>query len=188
MYNKPMNTDINAFKQRLEEVGKWLSSEFSSIRTGRATVSLLDDVMVESYGTRSPINQVASISIEDPKSIRILSWDKGLVKSIESAITKADLGVSVMTDMEGVRVKFPDLTSETREQLVKQANKKTEEAKISVRNERGDIVKALEKLEKEGGISEDDLKRKKDEVQKLVEETNKSLDEKLKAKEIEIRA
>lgn len=183
-----MNTDINTFKNKLNDVSDWLSKEFSNIRTGRATITLLDGVMVESYGTKSPINQVASINIEDPKSIRILSWDKSLVKEIETAINKADLGVSVMSDMEGVRVKFPDLTSETREQLVKQAGKKTEEAKISVRNERGEIVKALEKLEKDGEISEDDLKRKKDEVQKLVDEMNKKFDEKLKAKETEIKS
>ncbi len=183
-----MNTDINTFKKKLDDVVVWLVREFSSIRTGRATVNLLDDIVVEAYGTKSPINQLASINIEDSKSIRILSWDKSLVRAIESAITKADLGVSVLTDAEGVRVKFPDLTSETREQLIKQAHKKTEEAKISIRNERGDIIKSLEKLEKEGAMSEDDLKRKKDEIQKLVDEKTKELDSKFKLKEQEIRS
>jgi ribosome recycling factor len=183
-----MNTDINTFKKKLDDVVLWLSREFTAIRTGRATVNLLDDVMVEAYGTRSPINQVASVNIEDAKSIRILSWDKSLVKSIESALTKANLGVSIMTDAEGVRVKFPDLTSETREMLVKQAYKRVEEAKISVRNERNEIIKALEKLEKEKAMSEDDLKRKKDEVQKLVDQTTRTLDEKGVLKEKEIRS
>lgn len=183
-----MNIDINAFKGRLDEVSKWLQKEFSNVRTGRATVTLLDGVMVESYGQKSPINQTASVNIEDPKTIRVIPWDKSLISVIEGSINDADLGVSVMSDADGVRVKFPDLTSETREQLVKQANKKTEEAKISVRNERGEIIKALEKEEKDGNISEDELKRKKDEIQKLVDEKNKEFDESLKAKEVEIRA
>ena len=183
-----MNTDINTFKKKLDDVVAWLSREFTAIRTGRATVNLLDDVMVEAYGARSPINQVASVNIEDAKSIRILSWDKSLVKAIESALTKANLGVSIMTDAEGVRVKFPDLTSETREMLVKQAYKRVEEAKISVRNDRNEMIKALEKLEKEKAMSEDDLKRKKDEVQKLVDQTTRTLDEKGVLKEKEIRS
>ena len=187
MYNRPMNTDINAFKQRLDGVSEWLQKEFSNIRTGRATVTLLDGVMVENYGQKTPINQTASVNVEDPKSIRIVPWDKSIISAIEGAINDSDLGVSVMSDAEGVRVKFPELTSETREQLAKQANKKTEEAKISVRNERGEIVKALEKMEKDGEISEDDLKRYKDEVQKAVDEKNKEFDEKLKAKETEIK-
>jgi len=188
MYNMSMTTDVNTLKIKLDEVSKWLQKEFSAIRTGRATITLLDDVMVEAYGTRSPINQTASINIEDPKTIRIMPWDKSVIKSIETAIQNADLGVSVMTDADGVRVKFPELTTETRENLVKQANKKTEEAKISVRNERGDVIKSLETSQKNGEISEDELKRKKDEIQKLVDEKNKEFDEKLKAKETEIRS
>lgn len=180
--------DINTFKTKLEEVSKWLEKEFSNIRTGRATVTLLDGVMVENYGQKSPINQTASVNVEDPKTIRIVPWDKSLVSVIEKAIGDADLGVSVMSDAEGLRVKFPDLTSETREQLAKQANKKTEEAKITLRNLRGEIIKNFEKAEKDGEISEDELKRKKDEVQKLVDEKGKEFDEKLKAKESEIKA
>ena len=183
-----MNTDINAFKERLNEISKWLEKEFSNVRTGRATVTLLDGVMVESYGQKSPINQTASVNVEDPKSIRIVPWDKSIISVIEGAINDADLGVSVMSDADGVRVRFPELTSETREQLAKQANKKTEEAKISIRNERGEIVKAFEKLEKDGEMSEDELKRNKDEIQKLVDEKNKDFDEKLKIKESEIKA
>jgi ribosome recycling factor len=183
-----MNTDINAFKKKLEDVTSWLAKEFSNIRTGRATMTLLDGVMIESYGTKSPINQVASVNVEDPKTIRIMPWEKSLIKEIDNAISKADLGVSVLSDAMGVRVKFPDLTSETRENLIKQAGKKTEEAKISIRNERGDIIKAYEKLQKEGGVSEDDLKRKKDEIQKLVDDEIRKLDEKLNLKESEIRS
>jgi len=183
-----MNTDINAFKIKLDAVVVWLGKEFSSIRTGRATITILDDVFIEAYGSKSPINQNASITIEDPKTIRIVPWDKGLIKSIENAISKANLGVSTMSDGDGVRVKFPDLTSETRDLLVKQAFKKIEEAKISIRNERSEIMKALEKSQKDGEMSEDELKRKKDEIQKIVDEKTTKLEEKGVLKETEIKS
>ena len=183
-----MTTDINAFKTRLNEIDEWLDKEFSAIRTGRATVTLLDDVMIEAYGQKSPINQSASINIEDPKTIRIIPWDKALISEIESAIGSAELGVSISADADGVRIKFPELTSETREQFVKQAGKKEEEAKISIRNERGEIIKAFEKAQKDGEMSEDELKRNKDEVQKMVDDHTKKIEEKKKLKEQEIRS
>lgn len=180
--------DTNDFKKRIQEISEWLGKELSNIRTGRATVTLLDGVKVDSYGTQTPINQLATINIEDPKTIRIVSWDKGVIKQIESAISDADLGVSIMSDAEGVRVKFPELTSETRDKLVKQAFKKVEEAKISLRNERGEFIKKLESKEKAGEISEDDLKRFKDEVQSSVDGVQKDLEERGKAKESEIKS
>jgi ribosome recycling factor len=180
--------DTNDFKKRAEEIKDWLAKEFSNIRTGRATMTLLDDVYVENYGAKSPINQTATVNIEDPKTIRIVPWDNAMIKAIDAAISKADLGVSINSDDEGLRVKFPDLTSETREKLIKQALKKIEDAKISLRNERGDFIKKLEKMEKDGEISEDDLKRFKDEIQKTFDDTQKELDEKGKAKEEEIKA
>lgn len=183
-----MSTDINSFKARLEEIKDWLSKELSSIRTGRATITLLDGVMVDSYGTKSPINQVASINLEDPKTIRIVPWDKALIKEIEGALTKADMGVSISADADGVRVKFPDLTTEVREKLVKNAFAKIEEAKVSVRNKRAEIIKALEASEKAGEMSEDILKREKDSVQKLVDEKVKDFDEIGERKEKEIKS
>ncbi len=183
-----MTADINILKTKLDSISDWLEKELSSIRTGRATVTLLDDVMVESYGSRGPINQSASINVEDAKSIRIVPWDKGVISAIESAITKADLGVSISADSDGVRVRFPDLTTETRELLVKQAGKKIEEAKIRLRNERGDTIKSFEKLEKDGEISKDELKRHKDDIQKMIDEKVRAFDERLSVKEKEIRA
>ena len=134
----------------------------------------------------SPINQNASITIEDAKTIRIVPWDKGIIKDIESGITKADLGVSVSADEEGIRVAFPELTSETRERLAKNALAKVEEAKISLRNERAETIKHFETEQKNGSISEDELQREKDTIQKLIDEKSKEFDQIGKDKETEI--
>jgi ribosome recycling factor len=180
--------NVNDFKTRLTEVTDWLQKELSTVRTGRATITLLDGVMVEVYGAKSPINQNASVNIEDAKTVRVVPWDKGIIKDIESAITRADLGVSVSADDEGVRIKFPDLTTETREMLAKKALSKVEEAKVSARSERANIIKQFENAQKSGEISEDELKRGKDDVQKMVDEKNKEFDGLGKAKEQEIKS
>jgi len=181
-----MAYEFSEFNTKKDGVIEWLKKEFSSIRTGRATITLLDGVMVESYGAKTPLNQTANLSVEDPKTIRVTPWDKGLVPEIEKAIAKIDLGVSTSTDEEGVRVIFPDLTTENREKLVKIAKSKIEEAKVSLRNERGIIVKDIESEQKEGNISEDDAKRHKAELQKLVDDAQKSFEEMAKNKEEEI--
>lgn len=181
-----MAYDLKDFKNKLHEVLEWLGREFSGIRTGQATVTLLDSVRIEMYGAKSPLNQVATITVEDPKTIRIAPWDKSIVQSIEKAITLADLGVSTAVDSEGVRVIFPNLTTETRERLVKQAKNKAEEAKVSVRGERSKVIGDIDSVKKAGEMSEDDAKREKDNVQKLVDETNSSIDEKMRNKEVEI--
>lgn len=181
-----MAYDFSDFKKQKDDIIAWLQKEFSSIRTGRATVTLLDSVMVESYGVRTPLNQTANISIEDSRTIRIAPWDKSLIPEIERAIAKIDLGVSTSADGEGVRVKFPELTTENREKLVKLAKVKTEEAKVSLRNERAVIIKDIEAGEKEGDISEDDARRHKDDLQKMIEETQKTLEDMTKKKEAEI--
>jgi ribosome recycling factor len=152
-----------------EEIKNWLSKELSTLRTGRATVTILDGVSVESYGSYSPINQIATVNVEDAKTIRLTPWDKTVLKALEQAIAKADLGLSVMSNGVDVRVIFPDLTTETRMNLVKQGYKRVEEAKVSLRAERSDTIKKLEQFAKENSISEDDLKRQKDEVQKIVD-------------------
>lgn len=181
-----MAYDLSSFKQKVKDVEEWLSKELSSIRTGRATATLLDGVQVEVYGAKSPINQNANIQIEDPKTIRISPWDKGLIPTIEKAITVADLGVSTSVDDEGLRVIFPDLTTETRERLVKQAHGKVEEAKVSIRNERNKVMGDIKDKQKAGEMSEDDAKREEDSVQKIVDEANKKFDERSKAKEAEV--
>jgi ribosome recycling factor len=181
-----MAYDFSDFKSRAKAVEEWLLKECSAIRTGRATITLLDSVFVESYGVRTPLNQTASLSVEDPRTIRIVPWDKSIIPAIEKGITLADLGVSTGSDGEGVRVKFPELTTENRQHLVKLAHKKLEEAKISLRGERGDTVKDIEAKQKAGELPEDDARRHKEELQKMVDATQAALDLIIAAKEKEI--
>ncbi len=181
-----MAYDFSEFKKQLININEWLKKEFSGLRTGVASISLLDSVYVDSYGSKMPINQCASLSIEDPKTIRVSPWDKSLVGPMEKAISISDLGVSTVSDGEGIRVIFPALTTENREKLVKVAKNKVEEAKISVRNDRSSTIKELEAAQKSGDITEDDLKRDKETVQKMVDEANLKLDVSFKDKEKEI--
>lgn len=178
--------DFSDFKKQLTNIEEWLKKEFSGLRTGRATVAILDSVFIEAYGSKMPLNQSASLSVEDARTIRVTPWDKSLVGPMEKAIALADLGVSTVSDGEGIRVIFPALTTENREKLVKVAKNKMEEAKISVRNDRGDTIKSIESAQKNGELPEDDAKRAKDNVQKMVDEANKKLEEIFKQKEEEI--
>ncbi len=184
-----MQEIIKNLKIKSDEVKAWLSKELSSLRTGRATLTILDSVFVEAYGSKSPINQVATITMEDAKTIRITPWDKTVLKSIEQGIQKADLGLSVTSNGSDVRVIFPNLTTETRLNLVKQGFKKVEEAKVSVRSERSESIKKLEQFAKDNSISEDDVKRSKEEIQKVVDAAVAEFDTigSLKEKEITIQ-
>ncbi len=174
------------FNERSKEIIDWLSGEYSGIRTSQATPALLDTVKVEQYGSMVPINQVGSVGIEDARTLRISVWDAGSIAAVETAIRDADLGVSVVTDSAGLRVIFPELTSERRGQLLKLAKSKLEDARVSVRSARDEIMKDLEAQQKAGEISEDELFRQKDAVQKQVDETNKTLEEMYHTKESEI--
>lgn len=179
--------DFKEFDEKLKGITNWLAKEFSSIRTGRATITFLDGIYVDVYGSRMPLNQVASISIEDPRTLKINPFDQSQSKNIEKAINDADLGISVSTSDSGIRVIFPELTSERRELLVKQAKKKLEEAKISVRSERDKVWKDIQTKQKNGEISEDDRDHLKDEMEKMVGETQKSFEGMLEKKEEEIK-
>jgi ribosome recycling factor len=177
---------MDEFTQRLQESIEWLSKEFAGIRTGQASPALLDSVKVESYGTHVPLNQVASIGIEDARTLRISPWDASQIAGIERALTEADLGISVSTDSAGLRAIFPELTSERRTQLTKLAKQKLEDARVSVRSARDEIMKQLDKQEKEGEISEDEKFTAREQVQKQVDDTNKKLDELYSAKEAQL--
>jgi len=168
------------FKLELKKVEDWLSKEYASVHTGRATPMILDSIMVESYGSFMSIKNVASISIEDAKTLRISPWDKNQIKGIEASITNANLGLSVVSDSDGVRAIFPMLTTENRSKLVKILKEKLEDARISVRLER------QSENEKTDELSEDDLKRAKDGIQKAVDESNRNLEAIFSKKEIEV--
>jgi len=172
--------------QKLQEVTQWLEKEFSGIRTGQASPALLDGVKVESYGTYMPIPQVSSVGIEDARTLRISAWDASVIPAIEKAIRDADLGVSLATDSSGVRVIFPELTGERRTQLVKIAKSKLEEARVSVRGIRDEVMKKIDTAQKAGDISEDEKFSHKESVQKQIDATNQSLESLFNQKEAEI--
>ncbi len=182
-----MKYDFKPFQTRLGEIKDWLQKELSSIRTGRASAILLDNVKVNSYGSQMPIDQVASVVSEDAKTLRITPYDVSQIKEIEKAITDADLGTSLIVDEKGVRVIFPELTSERREILIKQVSRKLEESRVSIRSERDDIWGDIQKKEKDGDISEDEKYSSKEEMQKYVDDTQKELDTLAKTKEEELQ-
>ncbi len=181
-----MTYDFSKLKEQIKETEEWLARELSGVRTGRATPALLDGIKPEAYGTRTPIRELANVSVEDARTLRIIPWDKELLKVIEKGITEADLGVGVSTDDQGIRVSFPELTSERRTQLSKIAGDRTETARVTLRGHRTDALKALDALEKEGGMGKDEVARLKAEVQKLIDTGNESLAALLDRKEAEI--
>jgi ribosome recycling factor len=180
--------DMNEISQNLQEAVDWLKKEFAAIRTGQASPALLDGLTIESYGTFMPLNQVASIGVEDARTLRISPWDISQIHPIEKALQESNLGVSAATDSAGVRAIFPELTAERRVQLQKLAKSKLEDARITVRGVRDEVMKQIEKLEKDGEISEDEKYDKKDEVQKKVQATNGTLEAMLASKESELAA
>jgi len=181
-----MAYNFSPFKTATKDTEDWLKKEFSSIRTGRASPAILDIVTVEAYGSHMPINQVANISVEDARVIRITPWDMTQAKPIEKAILVSDLGLSVTVDDKGLRVIFPDLTSDRRLALVKVAKQKLEDAKITMRGERERVLKDIDKQEKDGLMGEDEKFRLKAELQKLVDDSGRVLEELFAKKEKEI--
>jgi len=178
--------DFKELKNKIEETEAWLIKEFSSVRTGSAATSLLDNVRVDSYGSKVPVNQVGNVTTEDARTIRVTPWDVGQIKDIEAAITQADLGVSVSVDEKGVRVIFPALTEETRTNILKVAKGKLEEARISLRGSRDDIWNDLQTKHKNGDIGEDVKFTAKEEMEKYVKDANSKFDEMYDRKEKEI--
>jgi len=181
-----MAYDFSKLKQQITETEEWLTRELSGVRTGRATPTLLDGVKADAYGARTPLKDISAISVEDARTLRIIPWDKALTKAIEKGITDADLGVGVSTDDQGLRISFPELSSERRVQLRKIAGDKAEQAKVTLRSHRTDAVKALEAAEKGGGMGEDEAKRLKAEIQKMIDAGNEALLAHLGKKEAEI--
>ncbi|MBP6931682.1 MAG: ribosome recycling factor [Candidatus Pacebacteria bacterium] len=175
-----MSYNTTQFKAELKKIEEWLSKEYGSVHTGRATPMVLDSIMVESYGQYMPIKNIASISVEDPKTLRIAPWDKSAIKEIEKAIQTADIGLSVLSDSDGVRAIFPMLTTETRTKLVKVLKEKLEDARISVRKARADEIGLLDDL------TEDEQKKGKEDIQKAVDESNANLEAIFDKKEVEI--
>ena len=165
-----------------------LKHEYTTIRAGRANAQMLDKVRVDYYGSLTPVNQMAAISVPEPRTLMINPWDKSSMAEIEKAIRNSDLGLNPTNDGQVIRISVPALTEERRKELAKQASKVAEEFKVRLRNERRDANDKLKKMEKEGEITEDDLKKSQDEVQKITDKFIKDVDTLLKAKEQDIMA
>jgi ribosome recycling factor len=163
-----------------------LRKEYAAVRAGRANPSVLDKVMVEYYGTPTPINQLANISTPEPRMLVIQAWDKSVLPAIEKAILKSDLGLNPSSDGTVIRIIIPQLTAERRGELVKKVKKEAEEARVAIRNVRRDVNDKLKKLEKDHEASEDEVKRAQDDVQKLTDKMIKEIDHVLETKESEI--
>jgi ribosome recycling factor len=163
-----------------------LKKEFTGIRTGRASMGLLDGIIIDYYGTPTPVQQLASLSIPESRQIAIQPWEQKLIPEIEKAIMKSDLGLTPMNDGKTIRINIPILTEERRKQLVKIVRKRAEESKVAVRNIRRDSNEELKALEKKEHISEDEVKKEHDEIQKITDSFIKKIDESLEHKEKEI--
>jgi ribosome recycling factor len=177
---------VASAEESMKKAVEHLKRELITIRTGRATPALLDKVMVNYYGNPTPVNQLATINVPEPRLLVIQPWDKSVLSEIERAIMKSDLGINPVNDGAVIRLVLPQLTQERRQELVKLVRKKAEEERVAVRNIRRDTNDELKKLQKEGGFSEDELKRLQGEVQKLTDKYIKEIDNVLAAKEKEI--
>ncbi|MBI1387491.1 MAG: ribosome recycling factor [bacterium] len=180
------NEFIEECTLEMEEAVDWTKRELAHLRTGRATPALLDGVTVEAYGAKTPLKQMANISVPEARLIVIQPWDKSLMGDIEKAILKADIGITPNNDGKLIRLPIPPLNEERRRELVKMAKKFGEDGKIRIRNHRRESIESLKKAAKEGTIPEDDAKKMEDEVQKLTDKYVSSIDSILKDKEDEI--
>jgi len=181
------NFDIKELERRMRVGMDTLKKEFQGLRTGRASTHLLDPVMVNVYGARMPLNQVATVSTPDARTISVQVWDKGQVSAVERAIREANLGLNPVIDGTLMRLPIPALNAERRQELVKLAHKYTEQGRVAVRNVRRDGMEVLKKLEKDGQMSKDDHHKNSTKVQELTDKLIKEVDQALVAKEAEIK-
>lgn len=179
-------TDLKAIQRRMDGALEVLKKEFGGLRTGRASTALLDPIHVDAYGSNVPLNQVAGVSVPEPRMIIVQVWDRGVVKAVDKAIRESGLGLNPQTEGQTIRLPLPELTQDRRKELSKIAHKYAEAAKISVRNVRRDGMDGLKKAEKDGDITEDDHRRLSNEVQSKTDEHIKKIDEMLVQKEKEI--
>jgi len=178
--------ELPKYRDRMDKAVAVLKDEFASLRTGRASASLLDQVLVEAYGNQVPINQVGSVSVPEPRSISVSVWDRGLVVSVEKAIRNSGLGLNPVVEGQNLRIPIPALTEERRKDLAKMAGKYAEHQRVAIRNVRRDANDDIKKAQKDSVITEDDLKRMEAEVQTFTDAAIKRVDEALKTKEHEI--
>lgn len=176
----------NDTKNRMEKTIESLKADFGGLRAGRAHASLLDGIMVEAYGSMTPLSQVGTVSVPDARTLSISVWDRSLAKSVEKALRESDLGLNPASDGQLIRIPIPPLSEERRKELVKIAGKYTEQNKVAIRNIRRDALDEIKKLKKDNLISEDEEKRFENEIQKLTDDSIKRIDEAFSSKEKDI--
>ena len=183
-----LKEEYKVYEDKMRKSIDSVAADFASVRAGRANASVLDRIMVDYYGSPTPIQQIAAISSPDARTLLISPWDKTAVKGIEKAIQNSDLGINPQNDGASIRLNFPQLTEERRKELVKQIRKYAENGKVAIRNIRRDAMEAFKKKEKSSEITEDDLKQAEKDLQKLTDDSCKHLDELLAKKEKELMA
>jgi ribosome recycling factor len=181
-----MNTMLESLKERMEKSIESLRSAFNKIRTGRANPAILDDVKIDYYGNLTPLNQTSNISVEENRTLVISPWDKNLMPEIEKAITSSDLGLNPSSSGDLIRVTMPTLTEETRQGYIKQARSEAENSRISIRNIRRDANNQVKDMQSAGEISEDDMRRSEDLIQKETDTYISIVDSELKNKESDL--
>ena len=183
-----MKSELKAYEERMRKSVASVAADFAAVRAGRANAAVLDRIMVDYYGTPTPIHQIASIGSPDPRTLTIQPWDAGAVKLICKAIQESDLGINPQNDGKVIRLAFPQLTEERRKDLVKQIAKYAEGGKVAVRNIRRDAVEEFKAQKKAAEITEDDMKMAEKDIQKLTDDMCKEIDELLSKKEKELLA
>ncbi len=178
--------DIDGIQRRMTGALEALKQEFAGLRTGRASVSLLDPISVDAYGSQMPLNQLAHVNVPEPRLLTVQVWDKGMVKAVEKAIQTSGLGLNPAVDGQLIRVPIPELNEERRQELTKIASKYTEQARVAVRNVRRDGLETLKKMEKDGEISQDEQRAWSDEIRKMTDVMVDQIVEMASAKEEEI--
>ena len=178
--------DLDDLKRRMQGAISALRHDLGSLRTGRASASLVDPINVDAYGASTPIPQLATVSVPEPRLLSIQVWDRSLVGPVEKAIRESDLGLNPQTEGQTIRLRIPEMNEQRRKEMVKVAHKYTEEARIAVRHVRRDGLDHLKKLEKDGSLSEDDQKRQAEQVQKATDQAISDIDTVLATKEKEI--
>lgn len=181
------NVDMNDLERRMQGAFDSLAKEFAGLRSGRASVNLLDPVVVEVYGSKMPLNQVASVSVAEPRLLTVQVWDASNTKAVEKAIANAGLGLNPQPAGTLIRVPLPGLTEERRVEMVKVAAKYAEAARVAVRNVRREGMDSVKKLQKDGKMSEDDQKKQEERIQKMTDSWVKKIDDSLVHKEQEIK-
>ncbi|HEV2000013.1 MAG TPA: ribosome recycling factor [Xanthobacteraceae bacterium] len=183
---QPATFDIAELKRRMQGAIAVLKQELGGLRTGRASPHLLDPIKVDAYGSEMPLTQVATVSVPEPRSLSIQVWDKSVVVAVDKAIRNANLGLNPQIEGQLLRIRIPELSQERRQELVKIAHKYAEAARIAVRHVRRDGFDHLKKLDKDGHVSKDDIKRNEDQVQKATDQAITDIDQALAQKEKEV--